>query len=67
MNMRFCFKVKDKYICKKVQVERDPLPRHKYDVLKNKLRAAVAKDFKCNSKQVIPITLNHYLDKTDSR
>lgn len=67
MNMRFCFKVKDKYICKKVQVEKDPLPRHKYDFLKNKLRAAVAKDFKCSSKQVIPITLNHYLDKTVSR
>lgn len=67
MNIRFCFRVKDKYVCRKVQVEKDPLPRHKYDVLKNKIRASVANEFKCTPKQVTPITLNHYLDKVVSK
>lgn len=53
------------YICCKVEVEKEPVPRKEYQALVNEFKQVVAKEYNADEKYVTPITLNDYLNNTE--
>ena len=53
------------YVCCKVDVKKDPVPRKQYKELVGAFRKLIAKQHAVNENYIAPITLNDYLNHTE--
>lgn len=80
-NLRICFRVdksvgwskdeegnlSDFYICLKAKdVNRYTMKNNEYKALQEAFRKIAANELKCDEKLLTPITINEYLDKTET-
>lgn len=66
MNLRICFKIinttPSKFVCKRVETNKYQVARKEYKEIQDTLKKIVAFEEEIAEEDVIPITLNEYLD-----